>query len=146
MKFSAFERYRQLVALPLTSVTAEEQGSDYEAGRIVIGAETWRIRTARITPTKPGAFVAVWHRAADGTTQPYNESDDCDGLMVFVEDGDRFGVFKFAKKHLVELGVIQSDKAPGKRGFRVYPDWCTGLNKQATRTQQAQASAFSALA
>ncbi|MFC8523647.1 MULTISPECIES: MepB family protein [Micrococcaceae] len=33
----------------------------------------------------------------------------------------------------------------GKRGFRVYPAWCTDLISQASRTQRAQAAAFSEL-
>lgn len=123
-------------------VTPEEQRGDYESGRVTIGSETWRIRTARVTPAKAGAFVAVWRRAPNGGTQPFSDSDGCDGLMVFVADASRFGVFTFTHAHLVELGVVQSSRSPGKRGFRLYPSWCTDLNEQATRTQRAQAAAF----
>lgn len=65
--------------------------------------------------------------------------------MVFVKDGSRFGVFTFSRELLVGLGVVQSAHTPGKRGFRVYPTWCTNLNAQATRTQRAQAGAFTEL-
>ncbi len=142
MVFSALERYGKLSGTDPIPVIPEAQGSDYEAGRITSGSGTWRIRTARITPTKPGAFVAVWRRSPAGTTEPFDSSDTCDGLMVFVEDLHRFGVFNFTREHLVDLGVLQSAHSRGKRGFRVYPSWCTGLNSQAARTQRAQASAF----
>jgi hypothetical protein len=145
MQFSAFEEYRLRAGVASSEIIAEEQTSDYEAGQAKIGSGRWRIRTARVTPTKPGAFVAVWKRSPSGNTQPFESSDACDGLLVFVQDGSRFGVFTFTREHLVELGVVQSPLAPGKRGFRVYPSWSTNLNAQATRTQRAQAGAFADL-
>lgn len=146
MEFTALERYRVASAAAIAATaTPEEQGSDYEAGRILIDGASWRIRTARITPTKPGAFVAVWRRSADGTTEPFDDADDCAGLLVFVSDGPRFGAFRFDRAHLTELGILRSGAAAGKRGFRLYPAWCTRLNPQATRTQHAQARAFTDL-
>lgn len=145
MQFLALERYRNQLALAPSPVVPEEQSSDYESGRVEIDSHLWRIRTARVTPTKPGAFVAVWTRAPNGTTQPFSNSDACDGLIVFVEDGPRFGAFTFTREYLSELGVLTSPNRPGKRGFRVYPPWCTVLNAQATRTQRAQAAAFADL-
>jgi hypothetical protein len=62
-------------------------------------------------------------------------------LFVFVDQQDRRGVFRFTGAHLAELGIT-SGKRPGKRGFRVYPSWCTGLNDQAAATQRAQTRAF----
>lgn len=147
MTLSALERYRAAsdAAIAATGVP-EEQGGDYEAGRIQIDGAPWRIRTARITPTKPGAFVAVWRRGPDGSTEPFGDADDCAGLLVFVIDGPRFGVFRFTREHLRELGILSGSSSPGKRGFRLYPAWCTELNPQATRTQRAQAKAFTELA
>ena len=142
MAFSAYERYRRQSQTEQAQVVPEEQGSDYEAGRVALSSGQWRIRTARITPSKPGAFVAVWRRSTSGTAEPFDVSDECDGLIVFVVDGHRFGMFKFTRDHLTELGVVQSSHAPGKRGFRVYPSWSTSLNAQAVRTQRAQAKAF----
>ncbi len=127
------------------TVSPEEQNGDYESGRASDESSTWRIRTARVTPTKPGAFVAVWRRAADGRTEPFDANDACDGLLVFVEDGPRFGVFAFTREHLAELGITRSPTRAGKRGFRLYPPWCRHLNAQATRTQRAQLPAFTEL-
>ena len=46
---------------------------------------------------------------------------------------------------LEQLGVYASATAPGKRGFRVYPSWVTGLHGQAKKSQDAQRPAFSVL-
>ncbi|MGO4584919.1 MepB family protein [Arthrobacter sp. 2RAF6] len=118
------------------------QNSDYESGVARIGKEQWRIRTARITSTKPGAFVAVWKRGDGGSTRPFTADESMSGLLVFVEEQERFGVFQFTKAHLISLGFVSSDLHPGKRDFRVDPEWCTDLNPQASRTQRAQGPAF----
>ena len=132
------------------AVTAEEQNSDYESGLARIGEELWRIRTARVTPTKPGAFVALWRRNAIGETEPFPASETAvAGALIFVSehhDGTgRTGVFRFTRDHLSALGVLSSPARPGKRGFRVYPPWAQELNRQAARTQAAQAAAFVAI-
>jgi len=140
VRFNAFEAYSAEMGFPV-EVSPETQNSDYESGIAVIGNETWHIRTARNTPSKPGAFVAFWQRDAEGETSPFGDDDLAAGLLVFVEQQDRRGVFRFTGAHLAELGVV-SGKLPGKRGFRVYPSWCEGLNSQAAATQRAQAPAF----
>ena len=140
MQFNAFALYSAAVGVT-AEVIPEMQNSDYESGVVQIGEKDWHIRTARNTPTKPGAFVAFWQRSADGNTTPFSDDDPAAGLLVFVEQHDRRGVFQFSRAHLTELGIT-SGRRPGKRGFRVYPSWCGGLNAQATTTQHAQAPAF----
>ncbi|GAA2831599.1 hypothetical protein FB468_0817 [Leucobacter komagatae] len=161
MSFPTFHRLSpRLVGLGevLGGPTPEEQGGEYESGTVLLrvgeAEERWRIRTARITPTKPGAFVAVWERGADGKTQPFAADDGTAGLLVFVaepgataESGTlaRSGVFRFTAEMLMDLGITQHAGCAGKRGFRLYPSWCDGLNAQAARTQRAQAPAFTLL-
>ncbi|MCY7289045.1 MAG: MepB family protein [Cryobacterium sp.] len=140
MQFSAFEGYASEVGVAVV-VTPELQNSDYESGVAQIDDEAWRIRTARNTPSKPGAFLAFWRRNLDGKTTPFSDDDPAVGLLVFVEQEGGRGVFRFTAAHLSELGITAGRRA-GKRGFRVYPKWCTGLNAQAAATQRAQASAF----
>lgn len=140
MLFSALEDYAAHLGEPV-SVTPEEQNSDYASGLAHFQGASWHVRTARITPTKPGAFLAFWRRDIDGTTAPFGRDDAGAGLLVFVEDEGRRGVFRFTAAHLEVLGIITGDR-PGKRGFRVYPAWCEELNPQATRSQRAQAPAF----
>ena len=138
--FTAFESYAAQLGVPV-DVTPEAQNSDYESGVARIDGETWHIRTARNTPTKPGAFVAFWRRDETGQTSPFSVDDPAAGLLVFVQQEGLRGAFRFSAAHLAELGIT-SGKRPGKRGFRVYPAWCTGLNTQAAATQRAQARAF----
>lgn len=148
MTYSALTRYLSLGATANPTppaIRAEKQNSDYESAIVQVENQYWRIRTARITPTKPGAFLACWTRDVDGRTVPFSAGEKIAGLLVFVQDGERFGVFRFTQEHLRELGITTSDSSPGKRGFRVYPSWCTQLNPQAQRTQRAQSSAFSSL-
>lgn len=140
MQFSAVKAYAAEAGTSV-SVAPEAQNSDYESGIAQIDGEVWHVRTARNTPTKPGAFVAFWQRDADGATKPFGDDDPTAGLLVFMEQQDRRGVFRFSGPHLAALGIT-SGRSAGKRGFRVYPSWCVGLNPQATRTQGAQAPAF----
>lgn len=41
----------------MSTVIQEEQNGDYGSGAALIGEGWWRIRTARNTDTKPGAFA-----------------------------------------------------------------------------------------
>lgn len=157
MSFNNLDRYLALIAPEIGddyAVTAEEQNGDYEsgivtfaggatfAGATTFAGSTWRIRSARITPTKPGAFVAMWTRGSAGTTRPFELAEALSGTLVFLEDGEHFGVFRFASTTLQQLGYVSSGGNQGKRGFRVYPSWCEGLNSQAQRTRIAQAPSF----
>ncbi|AMA00538.1 MepB family protein [Corynebacterium glutamicum] len=148
MSFSGFELFIGLVAdrygKPGTP-HSEEQHSDYEAGTVLLGSETWHIRTARVTPTKPGAFVAFWTRNKQGETCPFDTSEACAGLLIFVQDESNFGVFRFTREQLEQQGITRSTKRPGKRGFRVYPSWSGNLNAQAKKTQAIQTPSFELL-
>ncbi len=138
--FHAFEAYAAEMGIAL-AIAPEEQNSDYESGVVQIDGDSWHIRTARNTPTKPGAFVAFWRRGAGGVTAPFGEDDAAAGLMVFVEQMGRRGVFRFTAADLVRLGIT-SGVRPGKRGFRVYPSWCVELNSAAAAVQRAQSASF----
>ncbi|ADK27857.1 MepB family protein [Corynebacterium pseudotuberculosis] len=141
MTFKSFEQYATAKGLNCR-VTPEPQNSDYQSGITEIAGTTWHIRTARTTPTKKGAFVAFWTRDKAGKTTPFSTQNAQGGLLVFVEQGTHRGVFTFTAEHLERLGITAGCSA-GKRGFRVYPSWCTDLNPQATAAQRAQAPAFS---
>lgn len=148
VQFAAFARFSGLVGDRfgvLGSPEPEEQNGEYESGQVTIGAKRWRLRTARVTPKKPGAFVALWQRNARGETCPFETNEKIAGLLLFVREDERFGVFQFTSEHLERLGITRSPRHVGKRGFRVYPSWSTGLNRQAERTQRQQAEAFTEL-
>lgn len=138
--FHAFEAYARWAGIAV-DVAPEAQNSDYEAGVARIDGELWHIRTARTTPSKPGAFVAFWRRDPGGETAPFDANDVGARLLVFVQQEGRRGLFRFTGERLLTLGVTTGERA-GKRGFRVYPSWCVDLNRQAAATQRAQANAF----
>jgi hypothetical protein len=138
--FKAFRMWAGKVGAPVL-VNAEPQSSDYESGLAHVEGSQWHIRTARTTPAKPGAFVAFWRRGEDGETHPFVTEHVASGLLAFVEQQGKRGVFRFTVDHLVELGIV-SDGGSGKRGFRVYPPWCVSLNPQAQAVQGMQSPAF----
>ncbi|MFI5504126.1 MepB family protein [Corynebacterium kutscheri] len=141
MNFPSFARYAAIKGLDFL-VTPEEQNSDYQSGIAEIDSTQWHIRSARTTLNKKGAFVAFWTRDKAKKTVPFDMHNALGGLLVFVEQENHRGVFTFTTQYLDRLAII-SGKHPGKRGFRVYPSWCTDLNPQASATQRAQAPAFS---
>lgn len=58
MTYHALEQYLVALGLDSVAVTPEDQNGDYESGRVHLPDGEWHSRTARITPKKPGAFVA----------------------------------------------------------------------------------------
>lgn len=148
MQFTAFDHFLGIVGDRYGEPghpQSEEQNGEYESGIVSIGSELWRLRTARVTPKKPGAFVAVWMRDEAGRTCPFGADEAADGLLVFVQEEERFGYFRFPASQLASLGVSRSAEHPGKRGFRLYPGWSVNLNREAARTQEMQSSAFTRL-
>ena len=140
MKFDSF--YQFVAAFNLEgSINETSDNANYESGIAELGAKTWHVRTARTTPSKPGAFVAFWQRDHEGESVPFEDSSCGDGLLVFVIQGDHRGVFQFSNQDLQRLGIT-SGATPGKRGFRVYPPWCEGLNSNALKTQKQQKASF----
>lgn len=117
MGFRALEHYAQTRGLAPTGLVPEEQNTDYEADCVKLDDEWWQVRTARITPTKPGAFFVTWRRSPAGNTEPFSADDDCVGLLVFVSDGDRFGDFRFPSTALVELGIYSYRRSTGNVVF-----------------------------
>lgn len=141
MGFSALDLWASELGIAV-SVVSESQSSDYESGLAQIDGFEWHVRTARNTPSKPGAFVAFWRRDIEGQSQPFSDDSMNSGLLVFVRNHAQRGVFRFSADHLAELGITAVGSQPGKRGFRVYPAWCEGLNPHAKAMQRAQSSAF----
>ncbi len=141
-QLAGFLSSQNLLVSGRLAVWAEEQNIDYESAVFMQNGELWRWRTARITPAKPGAFVALWRRNSQGSTEPFDATDECAGVMIGVADDDGSGIFTFTNKDLERLGIYQSTAQPGKRGFRLYMPWNDRLNRQAQRTKEAQAQFF----
>ncbi|RKF19749.1 hypothetical protein DBZ36_04630 [Alginatibacterium sediminis] len=94
-------------------------------------------RKGKVTPDRPGAFLALWQRPAPQATEankpvPYTSSD-LDFLFVRVEGHSMIsdeieqslncGLFVFPVSVLVDKGIVSSPTSKGKTGFRVFAPW-----------------------
>ncbi|MGG7466328.1 MepB family protein [Plantibacter sp. YIM 135347] len=146
-------------------VRPDVDGLDYDGIEYSVSGLRIVGRFARITPTKNGAFVAVWRRAADGGTRPFDVADPFDAFTIAVREGTSFGLFVFSKAALVGHGLVSADRSGavsddgsgdgdgvrtrtrtrtsvGKRGFRLYAPWVAPSSRQAERSQAQQAPHF----
>ncbi len=99
-------------------------------------------RVSRITPLKTGQFVAIWRRNKDGLTEPFDNSDGIDFMVITSRSRNNFGQFIFPKHVLANKGIISINGNAGKRGMRVYPPWDKVTSKQAEKTQRWQLKYF----
>ena len=67
MKFEFFYQFVAAFNLEAT-INATSDNANYESGIAELGAKTWHVRTARTTPSKPGA-VSYTHLTLP--TTPY---------------------------------------------------------------------------
>jgi hypothetical protein len=126
----------------LTEPTIENESSEYGACHFKLNGNEIKFRVSKITATKNGQFVTIWKRDEQGVTQPFNETDDLDFIIICSRSGESFGQFIFPKAILVEKGIISVNDKEGKRGIRVYPPWDKPTNKQAEKTQSWQTNYF----
>ncbi|NRF37489.1 MepB family protein [Pedobacter foliorum] len=119
-----------------------EEGKAYGACCFKLDGKTILFRVAKLTPKKTGQFVAIWKRNEQGITQPFEDTDEIDFMVISIRDADNFGQFIFPETALLKHGIISNGQREGKRGIRVYPPWDKVSNKQAETTQSWQAEYF----
>lgn len=120
----------------------EKESQEYFAHIFELNKQKVKFRMAKITPTKTGQFVTLWKRNENGITEPHNSNDEFEFYLIATRQAERFGVFIFDKTVLCENRILTSNKEEGKRGIRVYPNWCITENKQAIKTQIWQTKYF----
>ncbi|WP_433191765.1 MepB family protein [Nocardia sp. CA-107356] len=130
------------LGLTVSDPVPEADNAEYGAFVSSVGRGSVRFRVGKLTPAKVGAFVTVWKRAEDGSTEPFACIDGIDLLVISVREGPYFGQFVFPKTALVTHGIVSVDGRGGKRGFRVYPPWSVTKNSQAKRSQKWQCNYF----
>ncbi len=118
------------------------ESKDYGACSFNLNGKAIQHRASKITPTKPGQFVAIWKRNAAGKTAPFDFSDPVDFIIITARDGNKLGQFVFSRTVLADHGTITRNGKTGKCGIRVYPPWDTVDNKQAKTTQARQIKYF----
>jgi len=113
------------------------ESAKYDALSFALNERNIIYRKAKVTPDRPGAFLAIWQRpmtqeAHDNKPIPFRP-DDLDYLFVQVASHSELsdnskrdiqhGMFIFPVSLLVEKGVVSSPAKKGKTGFRVFPPW-----------------------
>lgn len=135
---STYER----LGFSVTNVRNHDESKEYSACGFLLNNKEIEFRTGKITPAKPGHFVAIWKRDNTGKTAPFDLSDGIDFIIISVREKEHFGQFIFPKPTLIHQGIISQNDKEGKRGMRVYPPWSKALNKQAQKTQKWQGDHF----
>lgn len=126
----------------LTNLKQNLESKEYGACSFVLNGKTIEQRISKITPTKTGQFVTIWKRNKDGITEPFDNSDNFDFVIITARNDDNFGQFIFPKSVLADNGIITKNGKIGKRGIRIYPPWDIATNKQAMKTQSWQTKYF----
>jgi hypothetical protein len=126
----------------LVGLNIEDESQEYGACSFKINGKAIQFRVSKITPKKVGQFVTIWKRNEQGITQPFEETDQIDFIVISSRNGDNFGQFIFPKSVLVDKGIITGKNKEGKRGIRVYPSWDKPINKQAIKSQSWQIKYF----
>ncbi|MCJ0743590.1 MepB family protein [Pedobacter montanisoli] len=137
------EEFYDRCGLKLSDLKLNEERSTYNACSFKLNKWNIEYRLAKITPKKTGQFVAIWKRGKNGTTMPFDVSDDFDFMVITTIKGNKIGQFIVPKQVLKEKGIISQNGAGGKRGIRVYPPWDTTTNVQAQKSQDWQIKYFS---
>lgn len=113
------------------------ESSKYEGLVFSINDKSIVFRKGKVTPDRPGAFLAIWKRPfSEKENKPIPlQSNELDYLFVQVEDysniistdksinNPKSGMFVFPVLLLVKKGIVSSEKSKGKTGFRVFPPW-----------------------
>lgn len=127
----------------ISDFSCHTESKEYSACRFKLNDEIIEFRSSKITLKKTGAFVTIWKRTNEGITEPFDNSDDFDMIIVACEHETKFGAFIFPKSVLLAHKIISINGVGGKRGVRVYPSWDVALNPQAKKTQIWQQQYFS---
>ena len=140
--YAAKEHVYDQCGLAVTQLNAESESKEYGACMFKLNEKRIMFRVSKITPTKTGQFVTIWKRNCEGITEPFNENDAFDLVVISSGNDTHSGQFIFPKQVLIEKGIITTVNKGGKRGIRVYPPWDKPANKQAERTQAWQTLYF----
>nr|WP_294895084.1 MepB family protein [uncultured Pedobacter sp.] len=118
------------------------ENKEYSACSFRLDDKKVLFRKAKITPKKVGQFISIWKRNDLGITQPFDETDPIDFIIIVCEFANRSGAFVFPKWVLQENRIFTTNGIEGKRGIRVYPTWDSATNTQAKKTQNWQVNYF----
>ena len=111
------------------------QNAQYHGFGFTINHKRIIYRKAKVTPDRPGAFLALWKRPADlSNSKPIPFANEFDYLLVEVTSEGltstnsqvtniERGLFMFPVNVLLKKGIVSSLNSKGKTAFRVFPPW-----------------------
>lgn len=136
------------------------QNAQYNGKAFTLNNQHIFYRKAKITPDRPGAFLALWKRS-EHNSRPSPFTNEFDYLLVEVSsDGIttinnqamtiKRGLFIFPMSVLLDKGIVAAAKQKGKTAFRVFPPWSESralngsgvFSHAAKKTQRWQCSYF----
>lgn len=133
----------QKSGLLISQIVPDLECEEYSGYNFKLNHFNIKFRKAKITPKKTGQFVTLWKRNAETKeTEPFDIDDKFDFYIIAAESDKKFGFFFFPQNILCKKQILSNQLKPGKRGFRIYPDWDIPTNKQAEKTQNWQAKFF----
>ena len=122
------------------------QNAQYHGYAFTINHKRIIYRKAKVTPDRPGAFLALWKRPADcRNNKPIPLNDEFDYLLVEVTSEGltstnnqvtniERGLFMFPVNVLLKKGIVSSLNSKGKTAFRVFPPWSESRALKGTGT------------
>lgn len=138
-----FEKFLLNLNLKMQAAEKEVENRDYESFSFFVNNFYVKFRTAKITPTKEGSFVAFYKRnELTKIIEPYDYNDKFDFLVIATNKNSYYGFFIFPFSILFSKHIISSDKKEGKRAFRVYSAWDKPNNSQAINSKKWQSEFF----
>ena len=126
----------------LTNLKQNVESKEYGACTFELNNKIIQQRVSKTTPTKTGQFVSIWKRNKDGVTEPFDNSDNFNFVIITTRSEEELGQFIFPKSVLADKGIITRNGKIGKRGIRVYPTWNLTTSVQAKKTQSWQTKYF----
>jgi hypothetical protein len=126
----------------ISEIIISSESQEYAACSHFLNQKKVEFRVAKTTPTKVGQFVTLWKRDEKGVTQPFDETDAIDFVLIFSQNAANKGLFIFPKSVLISQAIISQNDKNGKRGFRIYPPWENTTSPQAQKTQTWQTQYF----
>ena len=129
----------------------EPENAEYGGCTFKLDDRSVTFRIGKITPQRPGNFVALYDRVRGITVPVDTRYREIDFLVVDVSDqkAANRGQFVFPKATLLKRGIISNglteqdrlNRKKGKLSFRVFPPWANP-KPTAVKTQKWQGSFF----
>ena len=116
-------------------LVSHDHNAQYHGYAFTINHNRIIYRKAKVTPDRPGAFLALWKRPADcSNSKPIPFTNEFDYLLVAVSSDGltssnnqvanlQSGLFIFPVELLVKKGIVTGTNRKGKTAFRVFPPW-----------------------